>query len=130
MAQGRLSHRAFGLVFAGVFSLVGGLIWLASRRLVPGPFAVAGVLALVALVAPAWLWPLNRFWSGVVQPRIAAVVNGLVLRVMFYLVLTPFALLLRLFRRDILGLRLDPSRASYFEAVPRQTTATTLLDPF
>ena len=107
------SDRAFGVVFAVVFVLValyplldGGAVRLWAL------LASAAFLAL-ALVRPALLAPLNALWTklGLVLHNI---VNPLVLGLMFYLVLTPTALLLRLFGKDLVGRKFDSERTSYW----------------
>ena len=79
----------------------------------PWAFAPAAVFALLALVRPGWLHPLNRAWSFLGR-AIGTVVAPIVLGLSFFLVLTPMAFFARLFRRDALGLRLDRNAASYW----------------
>ena len=59
------------------------------------------------------LAPLNKWWTklGVLLYRI---VSPVVLGLLFYLTVTPIALLLRLLGKDPLRLRRDPDGASYW----------------
>jgi Saxitoxin biosynthesis operon protein SxtJ len=79
--------------------------------------AVALAFALVGMLRPAWLAPLNRLWMrfGLL---LGAVVSPIALGLLFYGVLTPIGVLMRLFRSDPLRLRRDPSARSYW--LPRQ----------
>jgi hypothetical protein len=107
------SNRAFGLVFATVFAVV-GLMPLLRR----GPVrwwcvAAAATLLLVAMAWPAWLGPFNRLWQkvGLLLHRVTTpVVMGFV----FYSTVTPIGLLLRAFGKDLLNLRLDRSAKTYW----------------
>lgn len=73
----------------------------------------AGVMLLLALAAPKVLEPANRLWMklGLLLGRI---VNPIILSLMFFLVFTPIALLLRLFGRDLLRFRGDTQASSYW----------------
>ena len=125
-----MSHRRFGFLVAGVLLVASALGWLLTQRLARGPLVAATALAAVALVAPALLWPFNRFWTGVVARGIGWFNNRLILGLLFFGVVSPWALLMRAFGRDRLGLRAEPSRRSYFEPVTRQTTPDTLREIF
>ena len=107
------SERSFGLVFAGVFLLVAlwPLVSRASPRL--WAIAVAAAFALCAWLAPQVLAPLNRLWFrfGELLHRI---VSPIALGVIFFGVITPYALVMRLFGRDELLLRKGSARPSYW----------------
>lgn len=108
------SSRSFG-IGAGVVFLVIGLYPLyggGSYRL--WALIVAAVCAAVAFVAPAVLTPLLRLWMrfGLLLGRI---VNPIVLGIMFYLVVMPMGLVLRLVRRTSLRQGYNAAAASYWE---------------
>ena len=126
----RLSHRRFGFLLAGALLAISAVGTVATQRLVLGPALAAAVLAALALVVPGLLWPLNRFWVGVVARGIAWVNNRLVLGLVYFGVLSPSALVMRLAGRDRLGMRFDPALPTYFEPVARQSTADTLREVF
>lgn len=118
--------RSFGLLMAGVCSLLG--VWALFRE---NPMAwallpVASLLAGLALVAPALLKPWERGWMWLAE-WVGRVGNTVLLTAFFLLVLTPFGVALRLFRRDRLRLR-TRSRSTYWE--PVETERSTYFDPF
>lgn len=107
------SDRGFGLVFAAVFALIAAapLLHGGSVRLIP--LAAAGAFLALALAAPRLLGPLNRLWLkfGLLLHRI---VNPVVMAVIFFLVVTPAALIIRWLGRDPLRLAFDRQAASYW----------------
>jgi len=107
------SNRAFGLVFAAVFTVVALLPLKDGGEPVLWAGGVAGAFLLVALIYPRLLAPLNRvwFWFGLGLHR---VVSPLVMGLMFFVVITPMALLMRLSGKDPLRLKRDPAAASYW----------------
>jgi hypothetical protein len=111
------SDRSFGIVFTVVFTIVALLpLWRgASPR-----WWAAGIAALFGLAALLWpraLAPANRLWLrlGLLLHRI---VNPIVMGVVFYLVVTPFGLVMRL-RRSGLNLMRRPDKAAATYWIPR-----------
>ena len=107
------SERGFGVLFAIVFGAVGLFPLLETQPPHWWPLALAAGLLAAAIRRPQLLAPFNRAWFrlGLVLQRF---VNPLVLALLFYLVVTPTGVMMRLFRRNLLGLRRDPDAASYW----------------
>lgn len=108
------SNRSFGFVFAGFFTIVALVRWWRDGS----PWiwlAVAVAFALVATAAPGVLRPLNQIWFrfGMLLHRI---VSPLLMGAMFFLAVTPTALLLRVLGKDILRLKWDPTAPTYWIA--------------
>ena len=107
------SDRSLGFVFAIVFAAVG--LWPLKEAQPPLAWAlgVAAATGAVAAFRPAWLGPLNRLWTrfGLILHHI---VNPVVMALLFYLAITPYALVMRLFGKDLLKLRFEPDRKSYW----------------
>jgi predicted membrane metal-binding protein len=108
------SARQFGLVMAVFFAI---LCTIASWR---GAWAWAAIWAsfvaffgLATLVAPRMLDPLNRLWFrfGLL---LHAIVNPLVMGLMFFVVITPIGLLMRTLGKRPIPLRPDRTTASYW----------------
>jgi len=108
------SDRGFGLVFAAVFTIVGlGPLVLGDGQVRIWALVVALAFLAAALARPGLLAPLNRVWFkfGMVLHRI---VNPLVMGLIFFAVITPMAIVMRLAGRDLLGLKKSESAASYW----------------
>jgi hypothetical protein len=109
------SDRVFGLVFAGVFLLIASGPLLHGRTPRWWAAGIAAVFALVALLKPALLSRLNRLWMklGILLGK---VVSPIALGILFYGVLTPLGVVIRLTGKDPLRLKLDPDVDSYWIA--------------
>lgn len=108
------SERAFGVLFAAVFTLLGAFGFLG------GPFrwlwfGLAVAFAVTAFVAPAALRPLNAVWTSF-GLLLHALVSPLILAIMFYVFITPIGMLMRLTGKDPLRLRFDAGADSYWIA--------------
>lgn len=108
------SDRAFGLVFAGVFSIVGVTLMYGGRGRAHLWFLLAGALFLLAaLLAPAILAPLNKIWTRFGM-LLHAIVSPIVLGSIFFLVVMPIGLAMRLFGKNPLPLRFDQGAKTYW----------------
>ena len=108
------SLKSFGLTFAAVFSLVG--LWsfvLHGGGLRYWALTVATAFLLITFVAPQLLAPLNKVWFsfGMLLHRI---VNPLVLGFLFIVIISPLALVLRLFGKSFLPTTFDGDAKSYW----------------
>jgi saxitoxin biosynthesis operon SxtJ-like protein len=107
------SNRAFGWVFVAVFLIVA--LWpLASGNAVRWwSLIISGLFLFATLAAPSLLTIPNRLWRrvGLLLHRI---VSPVVLAIMFYLVVTPLGLLMRMFAKNSLRLRRESAAESYW----------------
>jgi hypothetical protein len=107
------SDRSFGLVFAGVLTLLAAHNAWHHRALWPLWLALAAVFLVLALVRPQVLAPLNRIWTrlGLLLGR---VMSPVVLGLMYFVIVTPIGVLMRWVGQDPLRLRGDPGAHSYW----------------
>ena len=107
------SNRSFGIVFTLLFLAVG--IGMISGDHSEGWFflAVSIILLVVTLACPSILGPLNWAWFkfGLL---LGLVMNPLILGFVFFLVVTPMAVIRRLLGKDSLRLKSKPSLESYW----------------
>jgi len=107
------SERGFGVVVGGV--LFAFALWPLVRgrpaRVYVG--TLGALLIAAALVHPRILVPLNRAWTalGLLLHR---VVTPVIMGAIFFSVVTPIGILLRLAGKDLLRLRRDPDARSYW----------------
>ncbi len=107
------SNRSFAAVMTVAFAVIGLFPMLKGDEPLIPLLAVAGGFLLTGLAVPGVLSPLNRLWMklGLLLGRI---VNPIVMGLVFFLFVTPMALVMRLAGREFLALRFEPSKASYW----------------
>lgn len=92
--------RAFGLTVGPAFVLLGGvLLWRDHPSAASAAATLGGVLILAAVAAPEVLVPVERVWMRFAH-AISTVTTPIVMAVIYFLVLAPIGMLLRLFRRN------------------------------
>lgn len=108
------SDRAFGLVFACLFMVIGASMMVGGHGSVYAWFVLAGVLFLAAaLFAPRILAPLNRIWTRF-GSLLHMIVSPIALGSTFFLVVMPIGLAMRLFGKNPLRLRFDREAKTYW----------------
>jgi hypothetical protein len=110
----RKGLREFGLVTGGIVGALFGLFfpWLLERPVPRWPWVIFGALGLTALAAPLALRPVYKWWMkfGLLMSRIT---TPIIMGIVFYIVLTPMGLIMRLAGKDYMARRRDRNVASY-----------------
>jgi saxitoxin biosynthesis operon SxtJ-like protein len=108
--------RAFGCTVGSIVMVIGAAKAFAAGAvlLVPSLIFVAGtLLLLLGIVAPSRLSGLNRAWLKV-GGALSKVVNPIVLALLFFVAVTPMALVMRMVGKRPLRLSPDRDAASYW----------------
>jgi len=110
------SDKAFGLVFAVFFAVIGLWPLKGGDDARAWSLGLAIAFLLVALIRPTLLKPLNRIWFlfGLLLHRI---VSPIVMALLFFAVVTPVGLLMRLFGKDPMQRRFEAKAETYW--IPR-----------
>jgi amino acid transporter len=110
----RKGLREFGLVTGGIVGVLFGLFfpWLLERPIPRWPWIIFGVLAVLALAVPNALRPIYRGWMrfGLLMSKIT---TPLIMGIVFYVVITPMGLIMRLASKDYMARRLHQQAQSY-----------------
>ena len=105
--------QKFSLVIGVFLALLGGLSLWRSTGLYPWLFAVASSIMLVGLCRPMLLKPIQKVWMTLAI-LMGWVMTRIILSVLFYLIVTPIGLAIRLMGKDILDLEFSDDVDSYW----------------
>jgi hypothetical protein len=106
--------RQFAWVLIIGFGLIGGLLcWRGKLNVALGMWSVGVPLGVLAYFVPVAAKGLYKVWMGWAF-IMGTFVTGVILRVLFYFVMTPVALLQRALGRDALRLKKNASLVSYW----------------
>ena len=116
--------RTFGLTLGAACLVWAGILyWRGKPTASLWLLGIGPLLALLALTVPVALRPLHRVWMPAARAG-AHALTWVFLTLAFFLVITPYAIAMKLLGKDPLERRIDPKRASYW--IPRNRTP---LDP-
>ncbi len=107
------SNRSFGFIFAVFFVLVGTLPVLHHHAYRPWALILAVAIFAVALVIPNILAPLNKLWMQL-GLLLSKVMTPIIVGIMFYVFVSPMAMVMRLMGKDPLKLKLSSETSSYW----------------
>jgi hypothetical protein len=108
------SNRSFGIVFFIVFSLI-SIYPLLNNESVNLWFLIISIIFLIlGLLNSAILSPLNKFWFKI-GILLGKIVSPLVMGLIFFCVVTPIGLLMKLLKKDLLNLKFNNKRSYWIE---------------
>jgi hypothetical protein len=113
---GRRELKQFALLWIAFFGLIGAYcLWAKGSMPAATVSWIAAVAGVPGYFQPGLLRPVYVVWMALALP-IGWVVSHLLLLVVYYLVVTPIGLLMRLFGYDPLQRRIDRTATSYWVA--------------
>ena len=110
----RKGLREFGLTTGAIVAALFGLFfpWLLERAIPLWPWLLAALLGAWGLAAPLSLRPVYRGWMRF-GLALSKVTTPLIMGLVFFIVITPMSLLLRLLGKDQLSRKLSPEVDTY-----------------
>jgi Saxitoxin biosynthesis operon protein SxtJ len=122
LKTGTRDLRKFGLTVGGVLVAIGILFLLRHKPSYPFFLWPGVALIILGAVAPRALKYLYIAWMSLAL-TLGFVMSYVILTLFFFFVVTPIALLARLFRKDFLAQRLDRQAATYWIRCETETKA-------
>lgn len=121
----------FGLALGCFFAILGGMIaWRTGAVLVPRVlWATGAVVVALYYAVPPLRRPIFVAWTTLTFP-IGWLLTHLVLALIYYLVLTPAGLVMRLAGHDPMRRRFDRGAASYWDERPPQRESASYFRQF
>jgi len=113
--------RKFGLIMGVMITLIFGLIfpWIGDKTVNNWPiwpYIVTALFWLVALVAPRLLKPINKAWVKI-GDVLGFINSRIILGVMFFLLIFPIGLVLKILGKDSMNRKYNKDLDSYRKVV-------------
>ena len=110
--------RKFGLTFLVVLGAFSGFLFWRGSHAAPWFLALALIFGLWGMLLPRWLAPLYKIWMTLAIVM-GAIMARVLLTILYYLVVTPIGLTMRLLGKDILDIKMK-DRDSYWHQHPEE----------
>ena len=120
------SNRSFGIVFASVFLIISLYPLLNEENIRVWSLIISLIFLILGLLNSSLLAPLNKIWFkfGVFLSK---VFSPLIMCTIFFLVVTPIGIFMRILRKDLLNLKFNKS-SSYW--IKKEDSKSTMRNQF
>ena len=108
------SNRSFGLVFFVVFLVIALYPLTHNGEIRAWSAIISLIFLLLGLLNSKILSPLNKLWFkfGIFLGKL---ISPLIIGIIFFLVVTPIGLIMRLFGKDVLNLKYNKNHSYWIE---------------
>ena len=107
------SVRSFGILFFIVFIVIGLWPIISGGDIRFWSIIISLIFLILGVINSKILVPLNKYWIKLGE-ILGKIIAPLVMMVIYFVIVTPIALLLKIFKKDILNLKLDSKINSYW----------------
>jgi len=107
------SNRSFGIVFFVFFFILASWPLLNNGQILKLPLFLSFIFLLLGVFNSNILTPFNKIWMkfGLL---LGSVISPIVMGVIFFGIITPTGFILRIFKKDILMLKIKPNNSTYW----------------
>ena len=108
------SNRNFGIVFFIVFLIISFYPLIFDREITKWSLVISIIFLILGLLNSKILSPFNRLWFkfGIFLGRI---ISPIIMGIIFFLVVTPTGLLMKLLGKDVLNLKYNINKSYWIE---------------
>ena len=127
--KAKVELQKFGLVMTIPLAIIGGVLLWRGKPTAPYFLVAASLFLISGLFFPNFLKPIERIWMRFAE-FMSAIMTRIILTLTFYLIITPFGLVLKIVGKDILKKNIDKSSPSYWVPVEKDGPCTRPEKPY
>ena len=111
--EGQISNRLFGIIFSIFFIGIGLYVFFIKGKLSVAFFSIAIIFLILSLLNSKILTPIKNIWIkfGTIMGKI---ISMIFLSFLYFLIITPIGLLMRIINKDILKLKIISNRKTFW----------------
>ena len=108
------SNRNFGIVFFVVFLLIALYPLISNGEIRIWSIIISLIFLVLGLLNSKILSPLNKLWF-IFGLFLGKIISPLIMGIIFFLVVTPIALIMKLLGKDVLNLKYNTNKSYWIE---------------
>ena len=108
------SNRSFGIVFFIVFLIISLLPLISGHEIRIWSLFISLVFLTLGILNSKILLPLNRYWT-IFGLFIGKIISPLIMGIIYFGVITPTGLLMKIFGKDLLGLKKNKNNSYWIK---------------
>ncbi len=114
------SNRSFGIVFFIVFLIISIYPLLNNNSIRLWSLVIGIIFLTLGLMNSKFLTPLNKLWHrfGILLGNI---ISPIVMGIVFFMIVTPTSIILKIFGKDILNLKKNNSKSYWIDVLNRNS---------
>tara|TARA_Y100001970_G_scaffold27314_1_gene33284 strand:- start:183 stop:575 length:393 start_codon:yes stop_codon:yes gene_type:complete len=107
------SNKSFGIVFFVIFIIIALWPLLKNENIRIWSIIISIIFLTLGLLNSKILTPFNKLWMrlGIL---LGAIVSPIVMGVVYFVVITPIGLIMKIFGKDVLNLKIDKNKNTYW----------------
>jgi len=115
------SNRSFGIVFFIVFLLIAIYPLINQGEIRAWSVLISLLFLILGIINSKILTPLNKAWFkfGIFLGKI---ISPIVMGIIFFLVVTPIGIIMRIFGKDVLNLKYNKNQSYWIEKTDPKST--------
>tara|TARA_B100001013_G_C24328067_1_gene331450 strand:+ start:166 stop:561 length:396 start_codon:yes stop_codon:yes gene_type:complete len=116
------SNRSFGLLFCVVFLIIGLWPLKSGEDFMIWPLIISTIFLVLGILNSKLLYPLNRLWFrfGLL---LGSIVSPIVMGLIYFIVLAPMGIFMRLLGKDLLKTRKIKKASTYWIKPNKQNSS-------
>ena len=114
MINKKNSNRTFGILFFLLFLLVGLWPITNNENLRWWSIVISLIFLFLGSINSSLLTPLNKFWIKLGE-WLGKIIAPIVMAFIYFIVITPTAILLKLFKKDLLRIKFTPENTYWIK---------------
>ena len=115
------SNRSFGIIFCIVFLIIAFYPLINGEEIRIWSIIVSIIFLLLGLINSQILTPLNKIWFkfGILLGNI---ISPIVMAIVFFVVVTPTGIIMKILRKDLIGLKKNNKNTYWIEKKSKMTS--------
>ena len=115
------SNKSFGIVFSIIFFIIAIFPILSNDNIRVWSLVISLIFLVLGLINSKLLSPLNKIWFkfGLILSK---VVSPVIMGIIFFLVVTPIGILIKILKKDLLNLKYNNKNTYWIEKKDSEST--------